>query len=118
MSEIEDKNIRQLNLMKSKIDMFFDDQILLKYLINDLKSIFWAMEKTSESWGEDFLSEWGALETVYALELNRREQGVPPPGENNEEIPSWHSFVKVTVGKIRDLVEQEITRLASDPELN
>lgn len=74
--EASDFNQRQLRMMAGEIALFKGEEITLGDLIKRLRALHRALESPSEDWSENFLSEWGALETMRAVDLDRKERGM------------------------------------------
>lgn len=93
-----DHNYRQYEIMLAIINDFFAERVGLSVVVRQLKALFWALDSPDEKWSDDFLSEWGALETVNALNADRAEQG-----QSESEVVS-ERFIKEALEKIRHMV--------------
>ncbi len=76
-------DIRQLKLMKKKIEYFKDRKIYLSDLIHDLEGLLNVMEDVKISWEEEFRANWLELEIVFACCL---DQGKDRLDEADEKI--------------------------------
>lgn len=63
-------DLRQLKLMKKKIEYFKDHKIYLSDLIGDLAGLLNVMEDIKISWEEEFRANWLDLEIVFACCLD------------------------------------------------
>jgi hypothetical protein len=100
-------NQRQIRLMENEIDKFMRGDGSLGNLVKQLKGLFWALQSPDDNWRDNFLSEWGALETTNALDLDRRERGLTSE-KGHENPPASSAFVTQCVERIRQIVHGEI----------
>ncbi|MBM7125997.1 hypothetical protein ACFFJT_14445 [Dyella flava] len=84
--EESDFNQRQLQMMAGEIALFKGEEISLGDLVKRLKALHRALESPSDDWSENFLSEWGSLETMRAADLDRKERGVAASYDETADI--------------------------------
>jgi hypothetical protein len=65
------RELRQISLMKQRVDEFRRGDLYLGRLIADLEGLLAACELADEQWIDDFQSAWGGLEISYAVALDR-----------------------------------------------
>lgn len=107
-TESEDFNQRQLKIMADELNEFKCQKISLKYLIKRLKEIFRIIESMDKEWSESFLREWGTLETVYAIFLDQREQGILSGKKAEESINAREISILESVEKLEFLVQTKL----------
>ena len=71
---MSDYDNRQYLRMLDQIRDFESKRIDLKHLINGMKFLLSALEKADTTWKSEFQREWGVLEEVYAVALDRKRQ--------------------------------------------
>ena len=64
---------RQYKLMADFVEKFDNGLIGIDCLIAQLKALVSSLELPNISWNDEFISEWGTLEILHALELERLE---------------------------------------------
>src|SRR4051812_47150635 len=67
------RNQRQFRLMLDAVGRYERGEIGLGRLVSDLESLLDALDNLSEEWRDSFLGEWGDLEQVHAVALDRSE---------------------------------------------
>ena len=101
-------NQRQIKIMAHELDTFLHGKSSLGVLVKQLKGLFWALESPDPDWRDDFLSEWGALETTYALELEKKEQGLTSDIDAKDQASPSSAFAFKSAEKLSDIVRKEI----------
>ena len=83
-----EKNQRQYTLMLDRLKAYEAGQLALPGLIADLEGLLRTLERTSESWKQEFLSHWGNLEVAWALALDLESTTLDEQARKivNEEI--------------------------------
>jgi len=81
-----DFNQRQLRRMAGEIALFKSEEITLGDLIKRLKSLHAALESPSLDWSDEFISQWGALEVMRAVDLDRKERGADASHESSVDF--------------------------------
>jgi hypothetical protein len=107
-------DIRQYRLMADQLQRFAEGKLDLASLVGSLKALLSVLEATDETWKDDFRSEWGTLETVYALALDRKERGLDSDVQTAIDGPSDQALISEAVQNMLRLVED---RLGSDRSL-
>ena len=67
-------NLRQYGRMLDQIHDFESGRIDLMHLISGLKSLLCALEEADVEWKSKFQNQWGVLEEVYAVALDRNRE--------------------------------------------
>jgi hypothetical protein len=67
-------NVRQYGRMLDQIHDFESGRIDLTHLISGLKSLLHALEEADVEWKSKFQNQWGVLEEVYAVALDRNRE--------------------------------------------
>jgi hypothetical protein len=62
-------NLRQMELMKKRIDEYSEGEIMIDKLLSDLEALLSNLKNINNMWKNSFLSAWGILEEVYAFAL-------------------------------------------------
>ncbi len=70
-----DYDRRQYRLMIEQIDLFNEGKMALSSLVPGLNGLVSALEIPEPSWKAAFINEWGILEIVYAMALDRLNNG-------------------------------------------
>lgn len=101
IDEITEYNARQYDLMLGALDAFDKKAIALGKLVSTLDGLLSALKDVDKEWKDAALKQWGVLEDVLAVALDR---GV-------KEIPSEHMIIaKRAIGEFRNLVAQGLAR--------
>lgn len=108
--ESKNFNRQQLRMMSRELRGFRLHEISLGNLIMRLKGLYWALESPGEIWGEQFLSAWGALESANAMTLYRRERGLAPVNDGDEDGDYVSSSAIDAVERIDHLIQAELAR--------
>jgi hypothetical protein len=69
MSEFDD---RQYLAMRERIEGFDRGTLTLRRLIADLDALLESLQEVDENWKSSFQQQWGTLEDVYAVSLDKR----------------------------------------------
>jgi hypothetical protein len=64
-------NQRQYQLMLDRISQYERGKLRIGSLIDDLWALLSVLENATTTWRESFVAEWGDLEQVYAVALDR-----------------------------------------------
>lgn len=94
----EERELRQLLLMRDRLVEFGSGRIALPELVYDLEALLYELESTSEGWREEFINAWGHLEIAYAVALDRQE-----PVEDASD-----PALQDDLCQLRDLVDQRL----------
>lgn len=78
-------NQRHLWQLREAIDLYRSRQLSFGSLINNLESLLGILESVPDDWKDEFLQEWGRLEDIYAVSLDR---GQPELVEENQQAIS------------------------------
>ncbi len=100
---------RQYRLMNDQLKLFEAGKLDLPALIKGIKALLSALEEADESWKDKVRCEWGALETVYAIGLDRKEQGLAPDIQTSINDPANRALIDEAVQNIRRLVQERIS---------
>ncbi|HEP6273845.1 hypothetical protein SB768_30955 [Burkholderia sp. SIMBA_043] len=100
---------RQYRLMNDQLRLFETGKLDLPALIKGIKALLSALEVADESWKDKVRCEWGALETVYAIGLDRKEQGLAPDIQACLNDPANRAIIDEAVRNIRRLVQECIS---------
>ena len=65
----DEYNLRQMELMKKRIDEYSKGEIMIDKLLSDLEALLGNLKNINNVWKSSFLSAWGILEEVYAFAL-------------------------------------------------
>lgn len=68
----DDREQRQLQLMRERVIGLADGSLYLATAIADLEGLLSALERTPEEWIDKFREEWSELEIAYAVALDRQ----------------------------------------------
>ena len=87
---------RQYQFMANLLDGFEKHLLSLSRLINDLEGLLEVLQSPEETWKEAFRNEWGTLEVVYAVALDRGENVLSPEGTKvvAEAIKNMNQLLK------------------------
>lgn len=84
--------------MADRLSSFEHGEMDIGRTIADLRGLLAALERTPETWREQFRSEWGDLEVEYASALDKQES-VPTAA---------HPIVSEAVHNMADLVQERL----------
>lgn len=101
-------NQRQYRLMDDRLAQFEEGSLNIASLIKNMKSLLSALENVDDAWKEKFQSEWGVLESVYAVTLYHQEQGLIPGGKTTINDSADLEIINEAVQKMRRLVRERI----------
>jgi hypothetical protein len=65
---------RQYHRMLEQLRDFESKRIDLKHLIGGLDALLCALEEAEANWKSEFQRQWGVLEEVYAVALDRKKE--------------------------------------------
>jgi hypothetical protein len=74
MTDMNEHDQRQYQLMKQCIKGFEVGNLNLRVVIDSLKGLLNALEETSSAWKHSFNVEWWTLEEIYALASDREQE--------------------------------------------
>ncbi len=97
---MSERERRQYTLMRDKLSEFHSGALSIGSLIDSLSALLDNTEDASTQWLDEFREHWWTLEQIYAVELDREEQGELPP----ESL----SLVSATVSSLQKLVEKAL----------
>jgi hypothetical protein len=86
--------------MREHLDQYEGGVIGLDHLIGSLDALLALLEGTDQAWRDAFRYEWGTLETVYAIALDR---GLPQPSSENQTL------INDAIKNMRRLLADRIT---------
>jgi hypothetical protein len=101
-------NRRQYLLIADRLRQFEEGGSDLQALVSGLDALLSVLESPGEAWAEAFRSEWGTLETVYAVALDRKEQGLAPDTKTTINDPSNRALVTSSVQRMMQLVQDRL----------
>ncbi len=96
---------RQYRLMNDQLMLFEENKLDLASLIKSIKALLLVLEEADEPWINKVRSEWGTLETVYAVALQRKEQNIAPDAQTTINDPAYRALLSEAVQNIRQLVQ-------------
>jgi hypothetical protein len=105
--EESDFNQRQLRMMAGEIALFKGEEITLGDLIRRLRALHRTLESPSDDWSENFLSEWGSLETMRAVDLDRKERGMVAGDDKATDIRA-RALASEALEKLECLVREKL----------
>jgi hypothetical protein len=91
---------RLYRTMAEQLDQYGGRTIGLDHLIGGLDALLALLEGTDQSWRDAFRYEWGTLETVYAIALDR---GVTQLSPENQAL------IDEAIKNMRRLLAERIT---------
>jgi CRISPR/Cas system CSM-associated protein Csm2 small subunit len=92
--------------MLDQIRDFESKRIDLKHLINGLDALLCALEEADAVWKSEFQRNWGVLEDIYAVALDRKKQ---------LGAEDW-KLIEATVQRMKHLLAQVYTEEAGEDE--
>ncbi|MGO4565487.1 hypothetical protein AB4Z52_10535 [Rhizobium sp. 2YAF20] len=98
---------RQYQLMIEQLSLFNEERLSLGLLLSRLKGLASTLELASPSWKDEFTNQWGTLEIVYAMALNRAESA----GDSHSETilsKKEHSLVLTSIKNLQRLIRKRI----------
>jgi len=96
---MSDYDNRQYRLMMQRIEEFEKSKIGLQRLIADLDALLCSLQKADETWRSSFQKEWGVLEEVYAIALDK----------GSEKLPTEHwDLIDNALGNMKRLLAQVV----------
>src|SRR5438552_6557867 len=98
---------RQYASMEEHLRRYEQGLIDLGSLIAGLDALLQRLEAADEGWRNGFRSKWGILEEVYAVALDRVEQGLSPNVETILEQPDNRGLIKQAIESIRRLLADQ-----------
>jgi hypothetical protein len=104
---MNDRDHRQYELMATALDQFQAGKVALPTLIGTLKSLLNSLENADQMWREDFVSEWGQLEIIYAVALDRVEQSLAPDIQTTINDPANRELINKAVLSLQKLVKNK-----------
>jgi hypothetical protein len=102
VNESQEREVRQLSLMKGALDNFSCGEISISTAIGTLKSLCWELEDVGEDWRADFHRKWLLLEIENASALSN---GLPLPDATNP-------LLREAVSQMWKMVTSQISRHA------
>ena len=105
---------RQYGLMNDQLMLFEEGKLGLASLIKSIKALLSVLEETDEAWIDKIRGEWGTLETVYAVALDRKEQGLAPDAQTTINDPTQRALISEAVQNMRRLVQERIDTADGD----
>jgi hypothetical protein len=106
-------NERQFALMESQVRRYKDGEISLASLISALEALVHSLESVEDSWIARFQREWGVLEELYSVALDRVERGVSASVDSTISEPDSSTSLDAAIDGIRKLLAER--RIASTP---
>lgn len=93
---LSESDQRQYQLMADRLKGFEKHTISLNRLINDLEALLEVLQAPEEEWKAAFRSEWGILEVVCAVALDRGEKVLSPEGKKwvEEAVENMNQLLK------------------------
>ncbi len=91
---------RLYRTMAEHLDQYDGGAIGLDHLISSLDALLAVLEGTDQAWRDAFRYEWGTLETVYAIALDR---GV------TQLYPENQALIDEAIKNMRRLLAERIT---------
>lgn len=82
--EDQEREARQLSLMRERIASFRGGSLSIGPTIADLEGLVNALTLTPEEWRDRFIEEWSVLEIAYAVALDR--QSPIPSASTDHEV--------------------------------
>lgn len=95
--EMAGHDSRQLELMLETLTQVENGEMSIGNAISRLEALVHAMDNVDPQWKNRYLGEWGVLEDVYAVSLDRNSKGL-----RQDEM----TLVEKAVKELRDLVEE------------
>jgi hypothetical protein len=95
---------RQYQLMIEQLSLFSQERLSLGLLVSRLKGLASTLELAPPSWKDEFTNQWGTLEIVYAMALNRAKSVA---GDSHSEIilsKEEHSLVLTSIKNLQRLI--------------
>jgi hypothetical protein len=102
MDESQEREARQLNMMRDTLKSFESDEITIASAVSSLKSLVWELEGVTENWRNDFIGEWLHLEIEYASALDK---GQTLPDASGPDIGLATARMKQMVQERLDLTQ-------------
>ena len=81
--QFSEREERQISLMRNLLAMHRRDQISISSLVGEFDFLIEALEEVSDEYKEKLRQEWGVLEEVYAVGLDRNEKEL---SEDNKKL--------------------------------
>ena len=100
-------NMLRIKLMESTIQDYLNKKIDIGQLVNDLESLIYSIEETSDNFIDNLISLWGTLEVFYAWMLDQNKTDIT--------IEEKEQTKKVLI-KINNLIKQYKKQYLSDME--
>jgi hypothetical protein len=89
--------------MPDHLKAFNKRKVPLGRLIGNLKGLVTALICPDLGWTHEFVSEWGFLEKIFALALDRKEQGVISDVEAVLNAPSNLVIMKNSIQRMQKI---------------
>jgi hypothetical protein len=96
---------RQFRLMHDQLILFEKGKLDLASLIKGIKGLLSVLEEVDESWIDKIRREWGILETVYAVAVQRKEQNLAQDTQTTINDPVYRSLINEATQNMRQLVQ-------------
>ena len=102
---LSESDQRQYQLMADRLKGFEKRTISLNRLINDLEALLDVLQAPEGEWKAAFRSEWGTLEVVCAVALDRGETVLSPEGKKwvEEAVENMNQLLKQQLRKCNKL---------------
>jgi hypothetical protein len=78
---MNDKDQRIYRTMVEHLDRYERGELAIGQLIPSLDALVALLDETDEEWSDAFRYEWGTLETVYAIALDKGTTQLPSEGQ-------------------------------------
>lgn len=98
---------RQFTSMEEQLRRYEQGATNLGSLIAGLEALLLCLERADENWKTSFQAQWGVLEEVYAIALDRVEQGLSPNADTVIKEADNQRLVATTIEKIRHLIGRQ-----------
>ena len=95
---------RQYALMEDHLRRYEEGGTTLGSLVAGLEALLQCLEAPEEDWINEFRRKWGILEEVYAVALDRVEQGGSANVETVLKEPNNQRLVREAIENIRRLL--------------
>jgi hypothetical protein len=100
-----DYDQRQYQLMIDQITKFNKGDLKFGALVSALKGLLAALQGAETGWKESFINDWGTMETIYAMALNRAEVGLDEKTGSITFTNDEHSLIRESIENLQRLIQ-------------
>jgi hypothetical protein len=96
--------------MSDQLRHYEEGRIDLGSLLSSLDVLLACLETAEDTWIAQFRNAWAILEEIYAVALDKVEDGLSPNVETTINKPDNRGLITQATAKLRQLLEERIQK--------